>query len=59
MQHAVLEASAAQVHVHALAIDKSARGNLPRMFGPSGFTLVARPRDLAAAMGAVVSRMHR
>lgn len=58
VQHAVLEASAAHVHVHALAIDRSARANLPRMFGPSGFTLVARPRHLADAMAAVVGRMR-
>jgi nitric oxide reductase NorD protein len=59
VQHAVLEAHAAQVHVHALAIDRTARSNLPRMFGPSGFTLVGRPRHLADAMAAVVSRMQR
>ncbi|MBN8616768.1 MAG: VWA domain-containing protein, partial [Deltaproteobacteria bacterium] len=57
--HAVLEASAAGIHVHGLAIDLSARANLPRMFGLGRFTLVRSPDVLPTAMGALIARLGR
>jgi nitric oxide reductase NorD protein len=59
VQHAVLEAGAAGIHVHGLAIDLSARANLPRMFGLGKFTLVRAPSALPAAIGEVVAKMGR
>lgn len=59
VQHAVLEASAAGIHVHGLAIDLSARANLPRMFGLGRFTLLRSPSALPLAVGEVIARMGR
>jgi len=59
VRHAVLEARAAGIMVHALAIDPSARSNLPRMFGAGGFTLLKDPQALAGALGEVIARFER
>lgn len=57
--HAVLEAGAHGIHVHALAIDREARHTLPQMFRPGGFTVLGSPKALAPAMGTVVASMQR
>jgi nitric oxide reductase NorD protein len=57
--HAVLEADARGVHVHALAIDREARHHLPSMFRAGSYSLLRHPRELAPAMGTVVASMQR
>lgn len=57
--HAVLEAHADGVHVHALAVDREARHTLPQMFRPGGYTVLSTPGALAPAMGEVVAAMQR
>ncbi|MFO0682492.1 MAG: hypothetical protein U0234_10595 [Sandaracinus sp.] len=57
--HAVLEARAHGVHVHALAIDREARHELPSMFRAGSHSLLRDPRELAPAMGDVVASMQR
>lgn len=59
VHHAVLEASVAGVQVHGLAIDASARGNLPRMFGAGGFTTISDASTLPTAIAQVVARVSR
>ena len=45
------EANQAGVHVFTVARDQRARHHLPQMFGPGGFAVVTKPRDLVAAVG--------
>lgn len=59
VRHAVLEAQARGVHVHALAIDREARFGLARMFLDHRYTLLASPSSLANAMGEVIASMQR
>ncbi len=59
VRQAVREVTNEGVHVHALAIDPSARFHLPKMFGPGGHSVVARPDDLALALGRVCAQMAR
>ncbi|MBL8627764.1 MAG: VWA domain-containing protein [Myxococcales bacterium] len=51
VHRAVAEATQAGVHVFTVALDQRARHHLPQMFGPGGFAVVTRPRDLVAAVG--------
>lgn len=59
VRQAVREASRDGVHVHALAIDRSARFHLPKMFGAGGHSVVAHPSELALALGKVCADMAR
>ncbi len=59
VRHAVLEAQARGVHVHALAIDREARFGLARMFLDHRYTLLRSPSSLAMAMGEVIASMQR
>lgn len=54
VRQAVLEAGRAGVFVFAVALDQRARAHLPRMFGPGGFAVVTKPRELVAAVGLLV-----
>jgi nitric oxide reductase NorD protein len=51
VRKAVDEAARAGVHVFTVALDQRVRHHLPAMFGPGGFAVVSRPRDLVAALG--------
>jgi nitric oxide reductase NorD protein len=51
VHRAVAEANQAGVHVFTVALDQRARHHLPQMFGPGGFAVVTKPRDLVAAVG--------
>ncbi len=51
VHRAVAEADQAGIHVFTVALDQRARHHLPQMFGPGGFAVVTRPRDLVAAVG--------
>ena len=51
VRKAVDEAARRGVHVFALGLDPRVRHHLPAMFGPGGFAVLARPRDLVSAIG--------
>lgn len=51
VRRAVAEAATTGVHVFTVALDSRARHHLPQMFGPGGFAVVTRPRDLVQAIG--------
>lgn len=51
VRQAVDEASQRGVGVFTVALDHRARHHLPQMFGPGGFAVVTKPRDLVAAVG--------
>ncbi len=59
VRQAVREAQQLGVDTFALAIDTTARPQLQQMFGPSGFERLARPEDLAAALGRVCADLAR
>ena len=55
VHRAVLEAQGEGVVMHALAMDPSAKGWLPSMFGAGRSSVVNRPEDLVSALGLVTS----
>ncbi|CAN5345299.1 nitric oxide reductase activation protein NorD [soil metagenome] len=59
VRRAVSEAERRGIHTFALAIDRAARAELPRMFGPNGFYVLARPSDLSDALGRVCADLAR
>ncbi len=59
VRRAVSEAEQRGVHTFALAIDRSARPELPRMFGPNGYHVLAHPSDLSGALGRVCADLAR
>jgi nitric oxide reductase activation protein len=59
VRQAVREAEQRGVHSFALAIDATARRQLPQMFGPKGFEVLARPDDLVGALGRVCADLAR
>ncbi|MFO0563393.1 MAG: VWA domain-containing protein [Polyangiales bacterium] len=54
---AVREAEREHVFVHALAVDKQARGHFTEMFGKGRFAILSRPDELTRAMGAVIAKL--
>ncbi|MEZ4362007.1 MAG: VWA domain-containing protein [Kofleriaceae bacterium] len=54
VRQSVAEAARAGVFTFAVALDRGARAHLPRMFGPGGFAVVTRPRELVLAVGHLV-----
>jgi nitric oxide reductase activation protein len=59
VRQAVREAEQRGIHTFALAIDGTARRQLPQMFGPKGFEVLARPDDLVGALGRVCADLAR
>lgn len=59
VHRAVLDAQAAGVVTHALAVDPSAKAWLPSMFGHGRASVVARPEDLVTALARVTSTALR
>ncbi len=59
VRQAVREAQQRGVDTFALAIDTTARPQLQQMFGVAGFERLARPEDLAAALGRVCADLAR
>lgn len=58
VRQAVREAESHGVWVHAFAIDREARFHLPRMLGKDRHHLLRHPRELARAMGDVLTAMR-
>jgi uncharacterized protein YegL len=59
VRRAVDEAALVGVSVFAVALDHRARHHLPQMFGPGGFAVVTRPRDLVGAVGRLYQQRLR
>lgn len=59
VRKAVDEAEQRGVHAYALAIDATARRQLPQMFGPRGYEVLARPGDLVPALGRLCAELAR
>jgi nitric oxide reductase NorD protein len=58
-RQAVLEARAEGVHPFCLTVDRQAAADLPRIFGPSGFTLLRQVPALPTALLDAVRRLVR
>lgn len=59
VRQAVREAEQRGIETFALAIDDTARRQLPAMFGPKGFEILRRPEDLVGALGRVCADLAR
>ncbi len=59
VRQAVRESEQRGIHTFALAIDETARRQLPQMFGPKGYEVLRRPGDLVLALGRVCADLAR
>ena len=57
VRQAVREASAMGVHIHALAIDETAREYLPQMLGANHWSLLSSPGELVRTLSEVYARL--
>jgi nitric oxide reductase NorD protein len=56
-RQAVLEARASGVFPYCITVDSESSEYLPRLFGPSGYSVVRRPQQLATALIKVVNSL--